>query len=49
MQFTFKNQPDGGTAVRSVRYELWVTSELGTSTTEHSYRFIPAETGGKFY
>ncbi|KIM75246.1 hypothetical protein PILCRDRAFT_827498 [Piloderma croceum F 1598] len=49
LNFTFKNQPDGGTAVYSVRHELWVTSELGTSTTEHSYRFIPTETGGKFY
>jgi len=49
IQFTFENQPDGGTAIHSVGVNIWVAAELRTSTTEHSYRFIPAKAGGKFY
>jgi hypothetical protein len=50
MQFTFHNQGDGGTAIYSVAHGIWAAPELKTSTTQHSYRFIPAEnTGEKFY
>jgi len=49
LHWTFKNQQDGGTAIRSVADEVWAAPELRTSTAEHSYRFIPAGVGGKCY
>jgi len=49
LHWTFKNQQDGGTAIRSVADQVWAAPELRTSTAEHSYRFIPAGVGGKCY
>jgi len=47
LQFTFKNQEDGGTAICC--NTLWGAPELVTSTSEHSYRFIPVGAGSKYY
>jgi hypothetical protein len=49
MQWTLKNQEDGGTAIESQDY--WVAPGLKSSTIEHSYRFIRAEArvGRTFY
>jgi len=49
LYFTFKNRPDGGTAVHSVGNNIWAAPGLKTSTTESSYRFIPAAAGSTFY
>ena len=47
--FTFKVQEDGGTAIHSENCDLWLANGFGTSTSEHSYRFIAADVGSKYY
>jgi hypothetical protein len=47
MQWIFKNQEDGGTAIQSRGH--WAGLEFHTSTTAHSYRFIPVDVGSKWH
>jgi hypothetical protein len=47
IQWILKNQEDGGTAIQSGGH--WAALECHTSTTAHSYRFIPAEAGSGWY
>jgi len=49
LQFTFRDQEDGGTAMRSVAHGVYLAPELNTSTTSYSCRFILAQPGSKWY
>ena len=43
LQFTFKNQDGGGTAIYNVGYSKWAGPKLRVSEVEYGYHFIPSD------